>query len=194
MIPKIIGLPLLVTLILTACGGPKDQSVRAPEGRQLAGTEISEERGAYLVNAIGCADCHSPKIMTDHGPEPDPERHLSGYPAGQVLPPYDLSKVQGYALFSMDLTAAVGPWGTSFASNITPDETGIGNWSEEQFLLAMKEGQWRGLASTRKLLPPMPWMQYRNLSEGDLKSIFAYLKTIKPVKNVVPLAVPPAGA
>lgn len=155
---------------------------------------VSAERGAYLVNTIGCADCHSPKIMGENGPIPDPDRQLSGHPEGEALPPVDPSQVQGYALFNMGLTAAVGPWGTTFAANLTPDETGIGNWSEEQFIRAIKEGQWKGLEGTRKLLPPMPWPHYSLLSDNDLKSIFAYLRTLKPVKNVVPLHIPPAGA
>tara|TARA_R110002094_G_scaffold3622_1_gene11771 strand:- start:315 stop:614 length:300 start_codon:yes stop_codon:yes gene_type:complete len=89
----------------------------------------------------------------------------------------------------MGLTAAVGPWGTSFAANLTPDETGIGNWSEAQFLKAIKEGKFKGMENTRPLLPPMPWTEYRNFTDEDLKAIFAYLKTIKPIDNVVPAAI-----
>ena len=89
----------------------------------------------------------------------------------------------------MGLTTAVGPWGTSFAANLTPDETGIGNWSEAQFLKAIKEGKFKGMENTRPLLPPMPWTEYRNFPDEDLKAIFAYLKTIKPIDNVVPAAI-----
>jgi len=185
---------VLSGLILIGCTPKKGEVAQNEMPAPAAVSAVSVERGAYLVNAIGCSDCHSPKIITENGPMPDPERNFSGHPANEALPPVDLTTVRGYALFSMGLTAAIGPWGTSYAANLTPDETGIGNWSEEQFVRAMKEGQWRGLEGTRKLLPPMPWTQYRNLSEDDLKSIFAYLKTLKPVKNIVPLAVPPAGA
>jgi hypothetical protein len=86
----------------------------------------------------------------------------------------------------MDLTSAVGPWGQSFASNLTPDGTGIGNWKEEQFIKAIREGKYKGLDNTRPLLPPMPWVAYKNLTDDDLKSIFAYLKSLPPVKNAVP--------
>jgi hypothetical protein len=86
-----------------------------------------------------------------------------------------------------DLTSCVGPWGISFAGNLTSDETGIGNWTEENFLRAIKKGKYKGLENSRPLLPPMPWFVYKNMSDEDLKSIFAYLKTVKAVENVVPI-------
>lgn len=145
------------------------------------------ERGAYLVNAIGCDDCHSPKIMGPQGPEVNMDVRLSGHPAQQPLAQItDSSILKDYALFAPALTAAVGPWGTSFAANLTPDESGIGTWTEGQFVKAIREGKLKGMDNTRPLLPPMPWFNYRNLSDEDLTSIFAYLKTLKPVKNVVP--------
>lgn len=149
------------------------------------------ERGNLLVNAIGCHDCHTPKKFTDHGPVLDEDRLLSGHPSDEKLPPYDSKTAQTYALFSMSLTAAIGPWGTSFSANLTPDDTGIGTWSEAQFLNAIKNGKYKGLDGSRPLLPPMPWESYRNLPDDDLKAIFAYLKTVKPVENIVPAAVPP---
>lgn len=150
------------------------------------------ERGAYLVNGMGCDDCHSPKKMGPQGPEVDPELRMSGHPADQPLAKVnDPSIIKDYALFAMSLTAAVGPWGTSYAANLTPDETGIGTWTEEQFLKAIREGKLKGMDNTRPLLPPMPWFMYKNLNDDDLKSIFAYLKTLKPVKNVVPAPAAP---
>lgn len=178
---------LVMVSILAGCAEKEKPAAIAEEPKEA----VSVERGEYLVTTIGCTDCHSPKVMTPQGPVPDETRFLSGHPADEELPPYDPSKVQGYALFTMGLTAAHGPWGTSFAANLTPHATGIGNWKEEQFLRAMKEGQWRGLEGTRKLLPPMPWENYRHLSDDDLKSMFAYLKTINPVENIVPNAIPP---
>ncbi|MBK9017331.1 MAG: hypothetical protein IPM82_26575 [Saprospiraceae bacterium] len=72
------------------------------------------KRGEYLVNSIGCDDCHSPKIMTPHGPEPDPKLRLSGHPASQQLAPItDKTVLKDYVLFGMGLTHATGPWGTS---------------------------------------------------------------------------------
>ena len=88
-------------------------------------------------------------------------------------------------------TAAVGPWGTSFASNLTPHETGIGNWTFEQFTKAMKEGKSKGLENGRMLLPPMPWVGYKSLKNDELKAIFDYLQYLKPIENLVPEPISP---
>lgn len=145
------------------------------------------KRGNYLVNIIGCDDCHSPKKMGEFGPEVIPELRLSGYPSSRPIAKPDSNVIkEGWVLFGPDFTSAAGPWGISFAANITPDATGIGNWKEEQFIKAIKEGKWKGLDDSRPLLPPMPWFVYKNMTDEDLKSIFAFLRTIKPVENVVP--------
>lgn len=146
------------------------------------------ERGAYLVNSIGCDDCHSPKTIGTSGhPEIVPELRLSGYNSRVSLPPIDTATIRnGWSLFSPDFTAAAGVWGISYAANLTSDETGIGNWTEDQFLYAIRNGKFKGQASNRDLLPPMPWFVYKNLTDEDIKSIFAYLKTVPPVENVVP--------
>lgn len=152
------------------------------------------ERGKYLVHAIGCDDCHTPKMMTANGPMPDPERHLMGHPADEKLPEItDKGMIAPgqWALFSSGLTAAVGPWGISFAANLTPDDTGTGAWTEAQFFKAIREGKSKGLDGTRPLLPPMPWPAYANLNDEDLRAIFAYLRTITPIKNAVPNPLPP---
>jgi len=144
-------------------------------------------RGSYLVNAIGCDDCHSPKRMGPQGPEIIPELRFSGFPHNGQLPVIDTTEIKkGWTLFSPDLTSAVGPWGVSFAGNITSDGSGIGNWKEENFIRALREGKYKGLENSRPLLPPMPWTTYKNLSDEDLKSIFTFLKTTNPVNNVVP--------
>jgi mono/diheme cytochrome c family protein len=144
-------------------------------------------RGAYLVSAIGCDDCHSPKRMGPKGPEIIPELRLSGFPHNGQLPPIDSNQVKkGWTLLAPDLTSTVGAWGVSFAGNITSDGSGIGNWKEENFIRALREGKYKGIANGRSLLPPMPWFAYKNMNDEDLKSIFAYLKTTRPVSNVVP--------
>jgi hypothetical protein len=66
----------------------------------------------------------------------------------------------GWSLFNEDLTAGVGPWGVSFAANITSDDSGIGTWSLEQFKRALTEGKYQGLEGGRMLLPPMPWFNF----------------------------------
>lgn len=144
-------------------------------------------RGEYLVNAMGCDDCHSPKRMGANGPEIIPELRFSGYPSDRPVAIADSATIKkGWAMFGPDLTSAAGPWGMSFAANLTSDATGIGNWKEEQFITAIRKGKSKGLENNRSLLPPMPWLSYRNLSDEDLKSIYAYLKSTKPVNNVVP--------
>jgi mono/diheme cytochrome c family protein len=144
-------------------------------------------RGKYLVNFGGCNDCHSPKIMTDRGPVPDPKRLLSGHPETEKLPAFDkqLVTTSGWVLFTPDLTAAVGPWGVTCAYNLTPDEnTGIGLWTEKMFIGALRTGKHMGAG--RAIMPPMPWMNMNELTDEDLSAIYAYLMSIPPVKNAVP--------
>ena len=150
------------------------------------------ERGRYLVTVGGCHDCHSPKIMTERGPEPDPERLLSGHPADLRVAPIhpDVMGPGKWFLINEHLTCAVGPWGASFAANLTSDkETGIGSWPEEMFVEALQEG--KHLGSGRPILPPMPWQNLALATDQDLKAIFAYLKTTKAVKNQVPEPIAP---
>jgi mono/diheme cytochrome c family protein len=86
---------------------------------------------------------------------------------------------------SVTMTAWSGPWGVSFTRNLTPDsETGIGKWTEQNFIDTLRNGKTMGKG--RPLLPPMPWPMYRSLTDEDLKAMYAYLKTIQPVKNRVP--------
>lgn len=151
------------------------------------------KRGEYLVVAGGCHDCHSPKLFTPNGPEPDPERLLSGFPEGTKLPPMPVDTIgpeKWGGIFSNDFTAWAGPWGVTFGINLTPDDqTGIGLWTEEIFINAIRTGKHMGAG--RPILPPMPWFNYAKLSDDDLKSIFAYLRTLKPVRNLVPSPVQP---
>jgi mono/diheme cytochrome c family protein len=152
----------------------------------------SVERGRYLVTSIGCGDCHTPKTMGAKGPEEDHSRLLSGHPEGSNFSaPPALGSGPWMATASWDLTAWAGPWGISYAKNLTPDEnTGIGSWSEETFMGAIRTGRHMGVA--RPILPPMPWPAYRNLTDDDLRAVYAYLRSIPPVKNRVPLPVEPA--
>jgi hypothetical protein len=144
-------------------------------------------RGEYLVTTTGCDDCHSPKKLGPQGPEIIAELRLSGFQQNSQLPKVNLAEIQkGFTLFSPDFTAAVGVWGASFAGNLTSDATGIGNWTEANFLRAIRHGKLKGLENGRPILPPMPWNVYRNMKDEDLKAIFAYLKTTKPVENIVP--------
>lgn len=152
------------------------------------------DRGAYLVVIGGCHDCHTPFKMGPHGPEPDMTKMLSGHPAALVMPP--APKPQGPWVWSgaATNTAFAGPWGVSYALNLTSDaDTGLGTWSEAQFIQAMRSG--RHLGNGRPILPPMPWPNIGRMTDADLKALFAYLKSVPAIRNAVPEAVvaPPPG-
>ncbi len=153
-------------------------------------TKKQIERGRYLVQIMGCRDCHSPKIMTPQGPAIDVSRDLSGHPSDLPTGNIDKESLKDWVLFNGMSTAAVGPWGISYSANLSSDETGIGNWTEEQFLIALTEGKSKGIRTARPLLPPMPWQNYVNIEKADAVAMFAYLKSTVPVKNVVPQPVP----
>ena len=150
------------------------------------------KRGDYLVSYGGCNDCHTPKLFTTHGPEPDPDRLLSGHPSDAKLPDIPQGIIgpdKWGALTNNDMTAWFGPWGISFSANLTPDtKTGLGGWTEELFIKTMRTGKHLGVG--REILPPMPWPALAALADEDLKAIFAYLVSIKPVENTVPQPVP----
>ena len=153
------------------------------------------ERGKYLVNIMGCHDCHTPWKVGPKGPEMDMTRALSGHPEELKMPPAPQLPTQGpWAMTAAGtMTAWAGPWGVSFTMNLTPDkETGLGDWTEEQFIATMKTGKDRGKG--RPLLPPMPYFNLAALSDEDIKSVFAYLQSLKPIKNRVPQPIdPPEG-
>lgn len=163
-----------------------------PAETAAAPSEALVKKGEYLVTILGCHDCHSPKKMGPQGPELIPELMLSGYPADRPLGKVSKEALEGgWALFNADLTAGVGPWGASFAANITSDESGIGNWSLEQFKKALTQGKAKGLDEGRMLLPPMPWFNFKEMKDEDIEAIFNYLKSTNPVNNVVPAPIPP---
>lgn len=148
-------------------------------------------RGEHLVLTAGCNDCHTPLKMGKNGPEPDMTRMLSGHPESMKLPPAPTATMPWLVAAAATNTAWAGPWGVSFTANLTPDkETGLGAWSEQEFVRALKTGRHHGLG--RPILPPMPIPAYRNFSEEELAAIFAYLGTIPALKNQVPDPLPPS--
>lgn len=176
---SLLGLPL-AGLVLAATSQKEDTS------------KDSIARGKYLVTYGGCNDCHTPLMMTDKGPAPDMSRMFSGHPADVKLPPPGLKDGPWFAA-TAGMTAWAGPWGISFASNLTPDnETGIGIWTEEMFIKAMRTGKHMG--EGRDILPPMPWRSVAALTDEDLKAIFAYLKSVPSIRNQAPQPIPPGGA
>jgi len=154
----------LVALILAAlalsCAGTQTAQAPAPAAMTH---EQKVARGEYLTTIMGCNDCHTPG--TFYG-APDFTRKLSGTELGWI-----------------------GPWGTSYPRNLTPDmETGIGKWSEDDIVKTIRTGQ---RADGTPVLPPMPWPMYTNLSDDDAYSIAAYLKTLPAISHHVPDKLPP---
>jgi hypothetical protein len=183
----IAGLSAILLLVLLSQSGCSDEGMNKPKTQ-----EEMIALGKYIVHTSACDDCHTPKIFNETGFILDTTRLLSGHPQGETLPSLDVKAVDPgkWLACNMGLTAWVGPWGVSYASNITPDKaTGIGTLSEEMFLKTMKEGKYMGVG--RPLLPPMPWEVYGQKTDDDLRAIYAYLMSIKPIHNEVPQPVPP---
>ena len=144
--------------------GPSLQPTTPAEASAVA----KVERGKHLVGLSLCTDCHTPGYLRG---VPDVARYLGGSETG--------FEMEGAGVFH-------GP-------NLTPDpETGLGKWTEEMFMAALRTGRHEGKG--RPILPPMPWPMIRNLTDADLRGIFAYLQSLPPVKNRVPQPVdPPEG-
>ena len=107
--------------------------------------------GRYLVDNIGCYHCHSKSLTSINYLHPEESK--------------------GYLEGGLKLKGGQGP--DVIASNITPDKpTGIGNYSQHQFLKAIKDGE----APGRKLKPPMP--KFQKLSDAEVDAIYAYLLTV----------------
>ncbi len=148
-------------------------------------------RGAYLVRTMGCNDCHTPLKMGPKGPEPDFSRALTGHPEDLVMPPVPaLPPGPWLTVSAATNTAFAGPWGVSFAANLTPDrETGLGTWTYDMFIATMKTGRHQGKG--RLVLPPMPTQMIAATEDSESRAIFAYLQSLKPVHNRVPAPVDP---
>jgi mono/diheme cytochrome c family protein len=187
-------------IILAACILAAAAVVGAKTSQQAATVDLQKqhqiERGAYLVTIGGCNDCHTPLKMGPKGPEPDISRTLSGHPEYLAMPaapqlPNGPWQWSGAATN----TAFAGPWGVSYARNLTPDQlTGIGIWSEDMFIKTIRTGKHWGVS--RPILPPMPWQNYRQMKDDDLRAVYSYLRSLKPIRNQVPDAIvapPPAG-
>jgi hypothetical protein len=186
---------LLLGGALAGLGACRISSTSSSEGHAAHGSR-QLRRGEYLVGVLGCDDCHTPKKMTEQGPMPDMEKRLVGHVDDRSLPPPpELPPGPWCVATTMGLTAWSGPWGVSYAINLTPDEdTGIGIWTEEMFVKAMRTGKHMG--QSRPILPPMPWSDYAKLNDEDLKAVFAYLRSLPAMTNRVPdpIILPPPGA
>ena len=136
--------------------------------------EIKIKMGKVLAEEFGCVDCHSPKIIINDRIMIDEKKIFSGHPQGNVLPDFPPGLVgpgKWRGLYTSGMTAWGGPWGITYSANLTPDkETGIGSWTEENFMSVIKLGIHSSL--TRKILPPMPWSEVSKLGDGELGAIF----------------------
>ena len=184
LVATLSALAVLALIAFGARSATPDRSARtSPDDRV--------ERGRYLVETAGCHDCHTPWHMGPNGPEPDRSRALSGHPQGFELPPPAAPNGPWIVSVAATNTAWAGPWGISYTANLTPDElTGLGAWTDDIFVDAIRTGRHWG--QSRPILPPMPWQVYANMTDEDLRSIFAYLRSIPPIRNQVPDPAPPA--
>lgn len=176
-----LGLASVVLAALAACTPDKPKETK-PSNAELV------KRGEQLVTMGGCNDCHTP-LQFDPNigmPMPQKSRMLSGHPAFAPGPAAQPGQTDS-AVFGPTMTSMKLPFGTVYAANLTPDvETGIGGWTEDQFVRALRTGKHQGKVDGRPILPPMPWQNLAAAPEADLKAVFAYLRTIPAIKNKVP--------
>lgn len=133
----------------------------------LSGTakadEAQIERGRYLTQIAGCSDCHTPGHFLGN---PDMTRFLGGSDVGFEVPGV----------------------GIVYGPNLTPDdETGLGTWTANQVVDAIRTGM---TPEGRGLVPVMPWPNLATLNDEDANAIAAFLQSLDPVSNNVPGPVP----
>lgn len=160
---------ITVALCSVVIGGALSAFSCAPASKPAAPTAMTPEqtlaRGKYLVMITGCNDCHTPGSLFG---APDTTRMLAGSELGWR-----------------------GPWGVSFASNLTPDaETGLGSWTDAQIMTAFRSGH---RPDGSPVLPPMPWPNFALLTDEDAGAIVAYMRSLPPVKHANLKTVPPEG-
>lgn len=148
------------------------------------------EVGMALAEEWRCSYCHTPEVAGPGGKlMPDPDRLFMGHPADEPVPeiPDMVMTSPEYMEFLDNLDTTV--WATDnrivFTANLTPDdETGIGTWTEEDFISTIRSGRHQGVG--KRLKYPMPWQELAALDDEELAALFAYLRTVKPVNNKVP--------
>ena len=165
---KILGV-LLFGVVALAAGAVSWLALRKPAARPLSslrieGTPARLARGKYLVDHVSdCLGCHSDHVDDRFGfPVKAGTEGQGGYP----------------------FDAKLGVPGLVCAQNITPDpQTGLGGWSDDEILRAMREGVDR---DGNALFPMMPYVHLREMSDEDAYSVIAYLRTLKPIRHAVP--------
>ena len=126
---------------------------------QSAWADEKLDRGEYLATIMDCGGCHTTGVFLG---KPDPERYLAGSEVGFQIP--------GLGIF--------------YPPNLTPDrETGIGSWSIDDIIKAVRTGE---RPDGRILAPVMPYGHYGKLTDADANALAQYLKSLKPVRHKVP--------
>ena len=185
---KVSAVAVMVAAVAIATQGTGATAPAAGDAKQRA---AAVARGEYLVRIGGCGDCHTPLKMGPQGPAPDLSLFLAGHPEKLEIPPVPALPPGWMFAGNMTNTVTAGPWGISVARNLTPDpETGLGSWSEEQFVRTIRTGRHLGIASGRPILPPMPWQAYAQMTDEDLAVVWAYLQTVPAIRNDAPQSVP----
>jgi hypothetical protein len=159
----VLAVVLVVAISLTIGWRPfLGPRTRALTDRKFEATPERLARGRYLANAVsGCIFCHS--------------EHDWKAPGGPVLE----TKLAAGQVFAL-----VGLPGTVVAPNITPDSTtGAGSWSDDQLARAIREGIGHDGGT---LFPLMPYEHFRTMSDEDVASVVVYLRSLRPVQNLLP--------
>ena len=174
----LVGLVLIITLAGCQQQAPppaQSSPSMAQSAAPAAPTQSPVERGKYLTTVGGCNDCHTPKKFGPNGPEPDMTKELSGHPAGDKFERPTtamIMKNKWGTITNAHLTAWNGPWGTSFAMNLTSDKTtGIGSWTQEMFISAIRSVNSSTDNSDRSC--PISWVTFfRRLSSSSMAMRF----------------------
>lgn len=131
--------------------------------RAYAGADLLE-RGRYLAQIMDCGGCHTTGALAG---QPDQARYLAGSQIG--------FSISGLGVF--------------YPPNLTSDrETGLGSWTEEEIMTAVRTGV---RPDGRILAPVMPYHAYAALTDDDALALAVYLKSLPPVTLKAP---EPAGS
>ncbi|MEK6224103.1 MAG: c-type cytochrome [Thermodesulfobacteriales bacterium] len=173
-------------------------SLIAMSCRQKPATEVAYsperlEMGQAIVEGWNCSFCHTPQIQGPDGKSIfDPKRLMSGHPSNEQIPtvPDMVISSQEWMEFLDNMGSTV--WATDnlliFSANLTPDdETGIGTWTEVEFVETIRQGRHRGIE--RRIKYPMPWQELSEVSDEELLSVYEYLMSLEPVNNKVPASI-----
>jgi mono/diheme cytochrome c family protein len=131
-----------------------------------AAADPALQRGEYLATIMDCSACHTDGALIGR---PDLQHPLAGSSIGHEVP--------GLGVF--------------YPPNLTPDdETGLGRWSRDEVMLAIRAGR---RPDGRELAPAMPWRSYAALTDEDAMALASYLKSLPPTTSTAPAHVAPGG-